>query len=145
MSEELGLTKLIDYLEDRIKFDGGIGVDKTYTSWVSQTGILLTENTVDEILEQLKRLNSDAFQETLEIQQSCFDIIKEYNKAKRGHPETDEFDINKMALVVNEEAGEVSKAVLQYQDEGGSKEEIKAELIQTAAMCLRMLLNLNKY
>lgn len=144
MSEKLGLSKLIDYLEDRIHFDQS-GYNMDSTDWQDKTGILITENSAEEILEQLKRLDSDAFQETLEIQLTLFGVIKEYNKAKRAHPETDEFDINKMALVVSEEAGEVSRAVLQYQDEGGHLESVKEELIQTAAMCLRMLLNLNRY
>lgn len=144
MQNKLELDQLIGYLEERISFDqSGYGTDTT--DWRDQTGILITENSADQILDLLRQMNSDAFQETLEIQQTLFDVIKEYNKAKKGHPETDNFDINKMALVVSEEAGEVSRAVLQYQDEGGSKEAIRDELVQTAAMCLRMLLNLNKY
>ena len=43
---------------------------------------------------------------------------------------------------MQEEAGEVTKAVLHYHYEGGSFEHIEEELIQTAAMCMRMLENL---
>lgn len=50
--------------------------------------------------------------------------------------------IIKMALILAEEAGEVSRAVLQYDEEGGSIEAVKEELIQTCAMCYRMLKNL---
>lgn len=50
--------------------------------------------------------------------------------------------IVKQALILSEEAGEVSRAVNQYDDEGGSIEDVRSELIQTAAMCYRMLKNL---
>lgn len=48
------------------------------------------------------------------------------------------------ALIMLEEAGEVARAVNLYQEEGGSVEDIRTELIQTAAMCYRMLKNLPK-
>lgn len=50
--------------------------------------------------------------------------------------------IVKNALILSEEAGEVSRAVLQYVDENGSLDAVKSELHQTAAMCFRMLKNL---
>jgi len=34
------------------------------------------------------------------------------------------------------------KAVLDYHDAGGTLDHVKEELIQTAAMCMRMLKNL---
>jgi len=57
------------------------------------------------------------------------------------HPEwpTDMF---RQLAIMNEEAGEVTKAVLHYHYEQGSLEDVKSELIQTAAMCMRMLENL---
>ncbi len=48
-------------------------------------------------------------------------------------------DIFQQLAIMQEEAGEVTKAVLQYHYEGGSFENIKEEIIQTAAMCMRML------
>ena len=50
--------------------------------------------------------------------------------------------IFKNALILSEEAGEVSRAVLRYSDEGASIEDVKEELIQCAAMRFRMLKNL---
>lgn len=50
--------------------------------------------------------------------------------------------IIKNALILSEEAGEVSRAVLRYADEGASIKEVEEELIQCAAMCFRMLKNL---
>jgi len=43
---------------------------------------------------------------------------------------------------MQEEAGEVTRAVLHLAYEGGSIEDVRKELIQTAAMCMRMLENL---
>ncbi|MFA7709511.1 MAG: hypothetical protein WCY30_00225 [Candidatus Neomarinimicrobiota bacterium] len=47
------------------------------------------------------------------------------------------------SVVIVEEAGEIAKAVLHYKDEGGTLGDIRKELIHTAAMCMRMLENLN--
>lgn len=116
-----------------------------YKSWKEKIGVLIALSDVKLIIEYLGKLYYPGFKETEDLNNALFSISMELQKAKEAHPETDDFDVNKMALVVSEEAGEVCKAVLQYQDEDGSKNDIKAELIQTAAMCLRMLLNLNKY
>ena len=45
--------------------------------------------------------------------------------------------------IMIEEAGEVAKAVNDFKFSGGSISCVKDELYQTAAMCLRMLNNLN--
>lgn len=137
------LTDLISVLQERIE-NADIG-DYDGFSWGYETGVLISGSTADGIMEHLKRINSDAFDTTLEIQKICTDIIKEFSMAKINHPETDNFDINKMALVMTEEAGEVAKAVLQYQDEDLHLDEVRSELIQTAAMCIRMLLATKDY
>lgn len=49
------------------------------------------------------------------------------------------FDIVHWSAVLSEEAGEVTRAALQSQFEGKSVEPVVKELIQTAAMCIRML------
>ncbi len=69
------------------------------------------------------------------------EIDLELLRAKRKHPKFPEDMFHQLAIM-QEEAGEVTKAVLQYKYEGGSFEDIKSELIQTAAMCMRMLENL---
>ena len=65
-------------------------------------------------------------------------IDAELKRAKKKHPDfpTDMF---KQLAIMNEEAGEVTKAVLRYHDENGSLKDVICELIQTAAMCMRML------
>lgn len=137
------LTEIIEDLQERIDC-ADIGQFEDF-NWGREIGVLISGSTAFSIMKQLKRLDSPAFETSIKIQDILMQVSNEYGKALKAHPETDQFDINKMALVVSEEAGEVSKAVLQYQDEGGSLDEVKEELIQTAAMCLRMLLNLNKY
>lgn len=65
-------------------------------------------------------------------------IERALQEAKAKHPIWPE-DKNKQALIMLEEAGEVAKAVLQWQDEGQPSSNIVQELRQTAAMCMRML------
>lgn len=62
----------------------------------------------------------------------------ELGKAKKKHPNWPH-DLLHQIAIVNEESGEATKAVLHYAYENGSEEDIKKELIQTAAMCIRML------
>lgn len=68
-------------------------------------------------------------------------IRDELYKAEHKHP-TYPDDIFKQLAIMNEEAGETTKACLHYIDEGGTLEDVKKELIQTAAMCVRMLIHL---
>jgi len=65
-------------------------------------------------------------------------IEAEYRKALKKHPNYPD-DMFRQVAIMNEEAGEVTKAVLHYHYEGGTIENVKKELIQTAAMCMRML------
>jgi NTP pyrophosphatase (non-canonical NTP hydrolase) len=68
-----------------------------------------------------------------------YDIIDdELKRAIEKHPIFPK-DMFKQLAIMQEEAGEVTKAVLYYNYEGGSIEDVKKELIQTAAMCVRML------
>ena len=67
-------------------------------------------------------------------------IEEELQKAEKKHPNWPE-NIFKQAAIVSEETGEMVRACLHLEDEGGSIHQIKDELIQTAAMCIRMLLN----
>lgn len=69
-------------------------------------------------------------------------IERELQSAKKKHPNYPE-NLYKQVCIISEESGEIAKAVLQYEDENGSLEEIKKEIIQTAAMCMRMLDFLN--
>jgi len=70
-------------------------------------------------------------------------VRQELERAKRLHPNYPENMLHQVAII-NEEVGEMTKAVLQYHYEGGNVHDISVELTQTAAMCLRMLENLRK-
>ena len=65
-------------------------------------------------------------------------VDRELERAIKLHPDypTDMF---RQVAIMNEEAGEITKAVLHYHYENGSLDDIKTELIQTMAMCKRML------
>ena len=65
-------------------------------------------------------------------------IEVELNKAIKKHPNYPN-DMFRQVAIMNEEAGEVTKAVLHYHYENGSILDVKKELIHTAAMCMRML------
>lgn len=61
--------------------------------------------------------------------------------AIRKHP-IFPYDVVHMVAIMEEEAGEAMRAALQYYYEGGNIKDLKEELLQTAAMCLRCLNNI---
>lgn len=69
-----------------------------------------------------------------------FSIEVELQRAKEIHPNWPD-DLYVQLAVMHEEAGEVAKAILDFSFHKGPAEDIKKELIQTAAMCMRMLEN----
>lgn len=79
----------------------------------------------------------------LERLQKYAPIDKELKRSEIKHPNYPE-DMFRQVAIMNEEAGEVTKAVLHYFYENGSIENVKKELIQTSAMCMRMLNHLNQ-
>ena len=68
-------------------------------------------------------------------------ILTELRKAEKKHPSWPNDLLHQMAIV-NEESGEATRAALHVLYEKGSIENLETELIQTAAMCVRMLKNL---
>lgn len=71
------------------------------------------------------------------------EIQDELERAEKKHPDFPDDMFHQLAIM-QEEAGEVTKAVLQYKYEDGTYEHIKEELIHTAAMCMRMLQNMKQ-
>jgi NTP pyrophosphatase (non-canonical NTP hydrolase) len=67
-------------------------------------------------------------------------INLELEKAKAKHDFPT--DIFKQLAIMQEEAGEVAKAVNDYHYLGQDIDNVKTELAQTAGMCIRMLINL---
>jgi NTP pyrophosphatase (non-canonical NTP hydrolase) len=69
------------------------------------------------------------------------EIDNELKRVKTRHPDLPS-DMFQQLAIMQEEAGEVTKAVLHYHFENGTLDNVKNELIHTAAMCIRMLQNL---
>ena len=90
---------------------------------------------IDRLLKILSKTTSSDIEEKYTL------IDAELTKAKQKHPDYPD-DMFRQVAIINEESGEATKAVLCYHYENGSIEDIKKELIQTAAMCMRMLENL---
>lgn len=71
--------------------------------------------------------------------ESIFDLISvELDNAKIIHPFWPSDKLHQVAIMC-EESGETVKAVLDYHFNKGSISDIRKELIQTAAMCVRMI------
>ena len=71
------------------------------------------------------------------------EILAELKRAEAKHS-WENNNIERNALILSEEAGEVSRAVLRHVEEGKPISEVREELIQTGAMVLRFLKNLPK-
>lgn len=69
-------------------------------------------------------------------------IVEELKRAEEKHPVYPN-NIFEQLAIMQEEAGEVTKAVLHHTYENASLEDVRDELIQTAAMCIRMLKNMD--
>ncbi len=88
-------------------------------------------------------LNSelDRLQATVKTLMKYVEVESELERAVIKHPDYPT-DLFKQLAIMQEEAGEVTKAVIEFQYELGSVYAIRQELIQTAAMCIRMIQNL---
>lgn len=69
------------------------------------------------------------------------DIIMELQTAEYQHPQWPKDIIHGVAIMA-EESGEAVRAALNHVYHRDDIEELKKELIQTAAMCIRNLVNL---
>lgn len=97
-------------------------------------------NSFEGFPEQGRYDGKDKFQEVL------LEIAKELDRAVEKFPEFPTDPLHALA-VLGEEYGELNKAVLQYtyEPKKTSKEEIKSEAIQTAAMAIRFLISLEEF
>jgi hypothetical protein len=91
-------------------------------------------------------IESEAYQSIPQVDQpdpkpEWISVEDELERAKAKHPDFP-IDMFRQLAIMQEEAGEVTKAVLHYHYEGGTLDHVREELIQTAAMCMRMLQNL---
>jgi hypothetical protein len=65
-------------------------------------------------------------------------IEHEVNRAKALHPNKG-IDLNLQIVILTEEVGEAAKAAIDYQFKGKPIQDLRDELIQTAAMAIRTL------
>ena len=65
-------------------------------------------------------------------------IDSELKRAKEKHPNFPD-DLFQQGSIMIEEAGEVVKAINDWAWFSGSIESVRDELVQTAAMCMRMI------
>ena len=86
-----------------------------------------------ELNSELDRLKADIIKIAI-----CDEIRQELKFAEAKHPNFPA-DMFRQLAIMQEEAGEVTKAVLHYHYDKGTIDDIRKELIQTAAMCIRML------
>lgn len=84
--------------------------------------------------EKIKKKLCENDRISMEIEEHVYHAIQK-------HPEFPE-NIVEMVAIMAEEAGEAIRAANNYQHESGTIEELKEELYQTAAMCIRCLHNL---
>ena len=70
-------------------------------------------------------------------------LVNEFNRAGSLHPIWPT-DIIHQAAMVAEEAGEVVRAANNHKWHGKPIEEVRTELAHTGAMCIRMLMHLQK-
>lgn len=70
------------------------------------------------------------------------EIEKEVTRSFKKHGKMP-INVFEQFAIVQEELGEVSKAILDYKYNNADFEDIKTELIQTAAMCVKMLQKIN--
>lgn len=71
-------------------------------------------------------------------------ILAELHRAESIHPVWPT-DIFAALAVIHEEEGEIAKAINQYYWDNESDEEIRKEVVQTAAMCIRFLQHWGRY
>ena len=71
-------------------------------------------------------------------------VAAELGRAREKFPNWSQDPVH-AASVVAEECGELQRAVLQACYEGAEREKVRKEAIQTAAMAMRFLMNLDRY
>ena len=70
-----------------------------------------------------------------------WDILQEVERAEGKHPQWPDDIIHAVAIVA-EESGEAVRAALNHVYHGGAIDDVRTELVQTAATCIRALDNL---
>jgi len=94
-------------------------------------------------METNNNICKESFFMSYEILAKFIPVEVELQRAEKLHPNFPT-DLFQQLAIMQEEAGEVTKAVLDYHFRNDTIEHVREELIHTAAMCVRMLHNLPK-
>jgi hypothetical protein len=87
-------------------------------------------------------LDAVALIDRTSVASSLNDILIELARAERLHPDWPTDIVHQVAIMA-EESGESVRAALRcHYNEGAGIDDLRTELVQTAAMCLRVLVNL---
>ena len=103
----------------------------------------LTNKECDRIVTKLFLHHSLKSSDTAKLTKYSNMILAEYRRAKDLHPLWPDDIIHAVAIMCKE-SGEAIRSALNMQYEDWNIEDVEKELIQTAAMCLRCLVNLEK-
>jgi len=90
------------------------------------------------ILEEETELETPNYSPNMKNQIIHLEIAEELEKAEVMHPDWPTDIVYALAIMI-EEAGEAMRAAVQYELEGGDLRQVRNELIQTAAMCIRAI------
>ena len=93
--------------------------------------------------DKTKHHDNDSRRQVRELWQP---VIKELISARLNFPNWPNDPLH-AAAILHEEAGELMKAVLEhtYEPYKSSREDVRKEAIQTAAMCFRFLASFDRY
>jgi len=93
--------------------------------------------------DKTKRRDNDSRRRVRELLQP---IIKELIRSRLNFPNWPTDPLHAVAIL-HEEAGELMKAVLEhtYEPHKSTREDVRKEAIQTAAMCFRFLASFDRY
>ena len=101
----------------------------------------LTNKECDRIIA--KTFLKHSLKDTAKLTKYSNMILAEYRRAKDLHPLWPD-DIIHAVAIMSKKSCEASIAALNMQYENGNIEDVEKELIETAAMALRCLVNLEK-
>lgn len=147
-SKDLEIIKLKTLWEQIEALNKGVGLSKNtmqdvYKSIDSEAKRIISEAEAKELtleVTELKSKNSKLEKELVALRKFTM-LQKELEHLKKTHPNYPKGMFKQLATI-HVEVGKLTKAVLDYADEGTLLEEVLDELVWTAAACMRMFQSL---